>query len=124
MTDKSIRDLSGSGEAVDGGTTYTVSIGGSSRGLICRADQTVIQAMRASGRNDLSYGCQGGGCGACRVKVISGRYVSLPMSAACADPDQQRAGIVLACRIKPHSDIVLISAPLRRGTADTESRAA
>lgn len=102
---------------------YTVTIAGMQGELTCRADQTVIEAMRAAGRADLAYGCRGGGCGACRVEVKSGDFESLAMSAACVSSEQQKAGLVLACRIKPRGDLDLTPAPMRR-TIDAESRAA
>ncbi len=122
MTEKSAQDRTGH-DADRPAAVYTVSVDGAPGGFACRADQTVIQAMRAAGRTDLSYGCQGGGCGACRVEVKTGQYVSLPMSAACVSPEQQKAGLVLACRIKPRGTLTLIPAPMRR-TLQEESRAA
>ncbi len=123
MTDKPAHDRSGHDDADRSGVLYTVTIDGGPGRFPCRADQTVIQAMRTAGRSDLSYGCQGGGCGACRVEVKAGSYLSLPMSAACVSPDQQMAGLVLACRIKPRADLTLIPAPMC-GNIQTESRAA
>lgn len=123
MTDKPAHDRAGHDDADRSGVVYAVTIDGVPGDLACRADQTVIQAMRAAGRSDLSYGCQGGGCGACRVVVKAGRYVALPMSAACVSPEQQKAGLALACRIKPRGQLTLIPAPMRR-TLREESRAA
>lgn len=106
-------DRTGHADADRAVMVYTVSIDGAPKGFACRADQTVIEAMRAAGRSDLTYGCRGGGCGACRVEVKQGHYASLPMSAACVTQEQQEAGLVLACRIKPRDHLTLMPAPLR-----------
>lgn len=123
MTEKPVHDRIDHDDADRPTAVYTVTIAGAHGVWACRADQTVIEAMRAAGRDDLAYGCRGGGCGACRVAVKTGHYVSLPMSAAYVSPEQQKAGLVLACRIKPRGDLILMPAPMRR-TIDAESRAA
>lgn len=123
MTDKPAHDRNGHCNADRPDASYTVKIEGASDGFACRADHTVIQAMHAAGRSDLPYACRGGGCGTCRVTVKAGLYVSLPMSAACISPDQQAAGVVLACRIKPRGNLVLTPASMR-GKMGGESRAA
>lgn len=122
MTNTPAQDQNGHGGGAVA-TVHRVTIDGESGGFSCRSDQTVIEAMRAAGRSDLSYGCRGGGCGVCRVEVKAGDYASLPMSTACVSPDQQKAGLVLACRIRPRGDLTLVPAPLHRA-GRVESRAA
>lgn len=123
MAEIPFQDRNGHGGNGLAATVHKVTIDGVSGGFACRSDQTVIEAMRAAGGSDLWYGCRGGGCGACRVEVKAGDYASLPMSSACVSPEQQKAGLVLACRIKPRGDLTLVPAPIHRGVRG-ESRAA
>jgi len=55
----------------------------------------------------LPVGCRRGGCGICRVRVLSGEYDSGPMSRACVSAEDEAAGVVLACCIYPRSDLSL-----------------
>ena len=55
----------------------------------------------------LPVGCRRGGCGICRVSVLSGAYDSGPMSRACVSAEDEAAGVVLACCIYPRSDLSL-----------------
>ena len=75
------------------------------------AGKRVLHEMAMSGRMPLVVGCRGGGCGACRVRVLHGTYDTLRMSARHVTPDDLAAGVVLACRIVPTSDLVVEPAP-------------
>lgn len=75
------------------------------------AGRKVLHEMAMSGRAPLVVGCRGGGCGACRVRVVSGTYEALRMSARHVTPDDLARGVVLACRIVPTSDLVVEPAP-------------
>ena len=55
----------------------------------------------------LPVGCRRGGCGICRVKVLSGEYRSEVMSRAHVSAEDEAAGIVLSCCIYPLSDLSL-----------------
>lgn len=73
--------------------------------FMCLADESVLSgAERAFPRNPL-IGCRMGGCGFCRVRVLSGTFESGRMSRAHASAEEQQEGIVLACRIYPRSDL-------------------
>jgi len=71
----------------------------------CTLDQTVLAGMRKLGRRGIPVGCCGGGCGVCRIKVVSGSYDCQAMSRAHISVDDEAAGEVLACRIKPKTDL-------------------
>ena len=93
---------------VDGGAeaaTFTV-----------RAGERVLQEMIRAADHSLPVGCRGGGCGACRIRVISGRYTTKRMSRAHVSEADERRGFVLACRLVPTTDLVVERAP--RGAAD------
>jgi ferredoxin len=65
----------------------------------------VLHALARIRQDLVPVGCRGGGCGVCRVRVISGEYFAKRMSRAHVSADDEVGGIALACRIWPRSDI-------------------
>lgn len=55
----------------------------------------------------IPVGCRNGGCGKCKVRVVSGEYRTGKMSRAHISEAEQAEGWVLACRLYPESDVVL-----------------
>lgn len=73
----------------------------------CREDETLLAGMERLGKRGIPVGCRGGGCGVCKVQVEAGEYSKRVMSRAYVSAEEEAAGIVLACRVKPLSDIRL-----------------
>ncbi|MBS7525288.1 2Fe-2S iron-sulfur cluster binding domain-containing protein [Fusibacter paucivorans] len=74
----------------------------------CRPGESVLAAMQRYENAPIRYGCFGGGCGVCRMRVVSGTYHQLKrMSRAHVTVDCEREGIVLMCCITPLSDLTL-----------------
>ncbi len=74
----------------------------------CRADESVLAAMRRAGAGPIRCGCFGGGCGVCRMRIASGTYaVCKPMSRAHVSTADEADGIALLCCICPTSDLSL-----------------
>ena len=74
----------------------------------CRADESVLAAMRRANAGPIRYGCFGGGCGACKMRITSGSYVVFkPMSRAHVSPEEAQAGYALLCCIQPTSNLIL-----------------
>lgn len=92
-------------------TRFDVTVQPVNRRFVCAPDQSVLKAMIAGGHRMLAVGCRSGGCGVCRVRVTSGRYISQPMSRARISPAEERDGVVLACRIFPRTDLVVEPLP-------------
>jgi len=67
----------------------------------------VLSAMIRAGKADITVGCRGGGCGSCKVEILSGRYMTLRMSRERVSEEEEMRGIVLACRTMPLSDMIL-----------------
>jgi len=87
--------------------SYAVSVEGAEASFTCSEDVSVLVAMHALGRSDIAVGCRGGGCGVCKVRVVSGRYAIGKMSRAHVTVEDERRGDVLACQIRPRSDLVV-----------------
>lgn len=71
----------------------------------CDESESVLDGMARLGRRGIPVGCRGGGCGVCKVQVLSGSYAVKVMSRAHVSAEELAAGVVLACRVMPHSDL-------------------
>lgn len=78
----------------------------------CSAQQSVLLAMQAAAQSALPVGCRSGGCGVCRVQIVSGDYHAGHMSSAHVNAYERAQGIALACQVFPRSDLKV--RPLRR----------
>lgn len=98
----------------------------------CSQQQNLLRGMEQLGRRGIPVGCRGGGCGVCKVQVLSGGYRSEKMSRGCVSENEQAQGIVLACRIYPEADLEIrvigrmlraLQRPGGEGTAGTAGNA-
>ena len=80
--------------------------------FICDEDESLFAAMIRTGKGSIRYGCEGGGCGVCKIKIISGDTKKFKnMSRAHVSAEEEAEGFALACCIKPLSDIRFEKAP-------------
>jgi len=73
----------------------------------CGEARSLLEGMVSLNRKGIPLGCQNGGCGVCKVAILSGDYAARAMSRAHVSEEEERQGQVLACRVKPRSDIHL-----------------
>ncbi|MBF7729118.1 2Fe-2S iron-sulfur cluster-binding protein [Pseudomonas sp. N040] len=73
----------------------------------CDEQESLLDGMARLGRRGIPLGCRGGGCGVCKVQVLTGSYAAKAMSRAHVSAEEQAGGTVLACRITPTSDLRL-----------------
>lgn len=85
--------------------TFNVLIIDTGERYRCRSDQTVLAGMENLGRKGIPVGCRQGGCGVCKVAVLSGEYQAKVMNRDHISKEDEAAGRVLACRIRPSSDL-------------------
>ena len=90
---------------------FTITDNTSKQEFFCREDEYVLHAMQRIGKTCVPVGCKGGGCGVCRVSIISGKADYGRMSKAHVTVEQKDNGYALACRIKPESDLIIECAP-------------
>lgn len=80
----------------DTGTTYR-----------CAAGQSLLAGMERLGKRGIPVGCRGGGCGVCKVAIVSGRYETRVMSSEHVSAEDRHHHHVLSCRAFPTSDVSL-----------------
>lgn len=73
----------------------------------CSADESLLGGMERLGKRGIPVGCRCGGCGVCKVRIGQGNYQKRVMSREHVTPEEEARGVVLACRVRPLSDIRL-----------------
>ena len=89
---------------------YTIRLVDTGEDFFCRDDQHLLQGMQnfrigKAMLDTIPVGCRGGGCGICRIRILSGEFESKKMSRKHITEADQAAGVVLACRIYPRQDL-------------------
>ncbi|CCQ72608.1 2Fe-2S iron-sulfur cluster binding domain-containing protein [Magnetospira sp. QH-2] len=100
---------------------FAIRVEGDPRTYFCAADQKVIAALEECGQIGIRVGCREGGCGVCRVRVVSGEYETGKMSRAHVSEEQESQGFALSCRLFPRSNLHLEAAGIRTGSGDRET---
>jgi ferredoxin len=87
---------------------FQITVEDSGQQFHCADNEAVLPAMFRSRKGPLNYGCCGGGCGVCRMRVVSGEWFAFkPMSAAHVNEADKKQGVVLLCCVQPRSDLVV-----------------
>lgn len=87
--------------------SYRIRIEGDIESYLCHEGQSVLAALAPVHNRKILAGCQGGGCGICKVRIHTGDYTCQAMSTAhvCAAERDQR--FALACKTFPRSDLLV-----------------
>ena len=83
----------------------------------CGEEQHLLQGMQtfrvgAPMLKVIPVGCRGGGCGVCRIRIVSGDYEAKKMSHKHVSEESQAEGVALACRVYPRSALQIELQPL------------
>ena len=77
-------------------------------------ERVLVSLERAQGFGQLKnmprklpVGCRRGGCGICRVRVVTGEFRADTMSRAHISAEDEQKGLVLSCCIYPLSELSL-----------------
>jgi ferredoxin len=70
----------------------------------CHLDETVLAAILRAGAS-IRFGCRGGGCGACKIRVLSGSVEHGRCSAAALTEEEKAAGWMLSCQARALGDL-------------------
>jgi len=104
---------------------YTITIDDTGESYRCLDERSVLQGMEALGKKGIPVGCRQGGCGVCKVHVLDGSFSKRVMSRAHVSAEEEAAGRVLSCRIKPTSDLrVRVIGPMKKNVCRLPEAAA
>ena len=84
---------------------YQVRLAGSSKQYEASADESLLEAALFNDIH-LPYGCQSGGCGACRARLVKGE-IDYPYEPPALSPAEKAAGYILLCQAQPRSAITV-----------------
>jgi len=87
--------------------SFSITIADTGETYRCGEQRSVLEGMEVLGKRGIPVGCRGGGCGVCKIQVLSGDYDKRVMSREHISEDEEAQGCVLACRVKPRSDLAL-----------------
>jgi ferredoxin len=87
--------------------TFDIRIEDTGEHYPCADTRSLLEGMEILGRRGIPVGCRNGGCGVCKVRITSGAFVSRVMSRAHVSIEDEQACRVLACRVRPVSDLSL-----------------
>lgn len=86
---------------------HAIYISGIDDVFYCSEDDSILCGLLKTGSSGIPAGCRGGGCGICKIQILSGEIETRPMSSSHISRDDIAEGTVLACRAYPRSDIRL-----------------
>jgi len=80
----------------------SVEIAQTGESYLCATYENLLKGMLKLGRKGIPAGCVSGGCGVCKVRIVSGQVQSCgPVSRAHVSIEDEALGITLACRVTP-----------------------
>ena len=74
--------------------------------VVCRTNETVLSSILRSGAK-VGFGCRGGGCGTCKMRLVWGQVDYGRCSAAVLPDEDKRDGLFLSCQARPLSDLTV-----------------
>lgn len=87
--------------------SYTIQIQNGGE-FACREDEYILAAMHRSGCREIVTGCYGGGCGICKMRIVTGEVeYAKPMSRRHVTQTEHKQGLALMCCVRPRSNIVI-----------------
>ena len=88
--------------------SFQITVEPSGRTFQADGEETLLLAGIRQGIG-LPYGCKDGACGSCKCKVVTGEFEMGEHQAKALSAEEQAQGLILTCRSKALSDMVLES---------------
>jgi ferredoxin len=74
--------------------------------FLCPETISIVEAGKIQNAR-IPYGCNGGGCGICKARVVEGKYRLEDDAANALSDEEQKKGHVFLCKTYPLSDLQL-----------------
>jgi CDP-4-dehydro-6-deoxyglucose reductase len=85
---------------------YTITLRPVGGAVACGAEETVLAAILRAGAS-VMFGCRGGGCGTCKMRLTSGQIEHGRCSAAVLPAEEKTRGWFLSCQARPLCDLTI-----------------
>ena len=105
------RDVTESRLAAAG--VYTITLDPVGVVVACGAEESVLAAILRSGAS-VVFGCRGGGCGTCKMRLISGQVEHGRCSAAVLPEEEKTYGWFLSCQARALGDLTVALTPANK----------
>lgn len=74
--------------------------------IVVKENETILNASQRQA-GGIFVGCKGGGCGMCKVKIVSGHTLDGIASKSVLSDEDHSAGYRLSCQSVPITDMVI-----------------
>ena len=85
---------------------YTIALNPVGDAVACGREESVLAAILRSGAS-VVFGCRGGGCGTCKMRLISGQIEHGRCSAAVLLEEEKMHGWFLSCQARALADLTI-----------------
>ncbi len=86
---------------------YRIKILDTDEEYMCAETHHLLRGMLSLGKKGIPSGCHGGGCGVCKIQIMSGEVETLAVSREHVSEQEEKKGVTLACRAFPKTDLSL-----------------
>lgn len=88
---------------------YKITVENKDDSFDCPPEKSLLSGMEQQAKKAIAVGCRGGGCGFCKIRILSGEYDTKKMSIKFVTHEEQQQGFALSCRVFPRSDMDIIA---------------
>ncbi|MCB1667524.1 MAG: 2Fe-2S iron-sulfur cluster-binding protein [Porticoccaceae bacterium] len=88
-------------------TNFHIRLADDDKEYGCEPGQALLDALLVIQNKKIAAGCRSGGCGICKIQVLEGSYRCGSMSKSQVSDEELAAGITLACKTYPESDLLV-----------------
>jgi ferredoxin-NAD(P)+ reductase (naphthalene dioxygenase ferredoxin-specific) len=85
---------------------FDITIEDLDRKVTARPGETLLAALLSQGI-PFAYSCESGNCGACKCQLVCGEVGGLEYSEQALSAEESSKGIILACRSRVRSNLIV-----------------
>ena len=88
---------------------FVITVENATEKFSCPPDLSLLSGMESQAKKAIAVGCRGGGCGFCKIRILSGEFEAKKMSVKFLSPEEREVGYALSCRVFPRSDMTVVA---------------
>lgn len=73
----------------------------------CDPEKSLLTGIEKQRVQAVQVGCRGGGCGVCKIRIVTGEFEIKKMSIKHVTREEASQRYALSCRVFPRSDMVI-----------------
>lgn len=89
--------------------SFLITVDNANDQFQCPPDKSLLSGMELQSKKAIAVGCRGGGCGFCKIRILSGECDTKKMSIKFVTKEEQADGYALSCRVFPRSDMRVVA---------------